>query len=83
MRTQASYDYDKEMFTDLGVNKNFYYNFLVPRILEINGNKCGSCGNTKNLDIHHSSKKVINIYTLKVLCRKCHMKVHKKGCKQQ
>lgn len=76
MRTQASYDYDKEMFLKLGVNRDFYYNVIRPQILKIKGNKCESCGNTNNLDVHHSSKKIINIKTLKLLCRKCHMKTH-------
>lgn len=43
-------------------------------------NFCNVCGSDKNLDIHHSSYKVIGTInpgnTVKILCRECHYSVH-------
>lgn len=43
-------------------------------------NFCNICGTDKNLDVHHSSYKVIGTVnpgnTVKILCRECHYKVH-------
>ena len=70
-------EYEKKMFAGLGVNRDYYYNFIVPMILKIKGKKCEKCGNTNNLDLHHSSTELINIHTLKLLCRKCHVNLHR------
>jgi 5-methylcytosine-specific restriction endonuclease McrA len=55
-------------------------------ILEKFGNKCGYCGNTKNLVIHHidgcgrSVKKANNeLENLIPCCHVCHSKIHKCG----
>jgi len=43
-------------------------------------NLCNICASSKNLEIHHSSYKVIGTInphdTVKLLCRSCHQKVH-------
>lgn len=44
-------------------------------------NFCNVCGADKNLDLHHSSYKVIGLEnpgnTVKLLCRVCHEEVHR------
>lgn len=42
--------------------------------------ECNICNNKHNLDVHHSSYKVIGTTnpgnTVKILCRECHYKLH-------
>lgn len=61
----------------LGVSYDFWRSFISPMIKKLKGNKCEVCGSTKNLDSHHSQYKLINIDTVKVLCKKCHKKFEK------
>ena len=63
----------REWFLKTGMDRKFYTYFVRPNILRIKGNKCENCGATKNLDLHHTSYIIQTIYTIKVLCRKCHM----------
>ncbi len=61
-----------------GVNINFYRTIVVPHLLKIRGYKCELCGvKNKLLDVHHEDYMEQNINTLKVLCRKCHMGIHR------
>ena len=69
--------YRKKMYEELGVSFSFYQSFVRPMVQKLKGNKCSKCGNTKNIDVHHSSLELINIDTLILLCRKCHKQLHK------
>ena len=75
-RTQGHYDYEKRVYDDLGVDPNFYIRFVKTALRQIKGNKCEKCSGTVWLDVHHSSKEVISIKTLLLLCKKCHVKEH-------
>jgi len=77
-RTKGQYDYEKRMYNDLGVNFSHYRQKLVPQIRAMKGNACELCKGTKDLHVHHSDMDNININTLKLLCRKCHVKEHMK-----
>ena len=79
-QTKAHRAYDRKMFTELGVNRTWYHRFIVPHVKRIKGNKCEGCEGTENLEVHHSDLKLINIDTLKLLCKRCHSKKHRKGC---
>lgn len=76
-RTESHRRYDRKMFDELGVNRSFYQSFIIPGVKRIKGNKCEVCGSTQKLEVHHSSKELINIDTLKLLCHVCHQKEHK------
>ena len=46
----------------------------------IRGNKCESCGSSENIQVHHTTYKNIgneNVSELMVLCKDCHVLVHK------
>lgn len=58
-------------------NLYLWNNFVRPVIYKIKGKKCEICGSTKNVDLHHTSYEAVDIKTIRVLCRKCHQKVHK------
>ncbi len=61
---------------DLGIAVWFYKNYMVPAVNELKGHKCEECDSTKNLDVHHTDYNQVNIDTLRLLCRKCHRKIH-------
>lgn len=77
-RTAGNYAYEERTFAKLGVKFKFYHNWLRPSILRIKGEKCEECSSNKDLQLHHSDMGLINIDTLKVLCRPCHREKHKK-----
>ena len=68
--------YRKERFADLGIHLDFYKRVIVPAIHYLKGYKCEECGATKHLDVHHTDYANVNINTLKLLCRKCHRRIH-------
>ena len=41
-------------------------------------NKCIDCGSNKNLELHHTQYDIIDMNSMKILCRDCHSKLHKK-----
>jgi len=76
MMTEAHKKYWRSIFPELGVNSNFYQKFVKPTIRKIKKNKCEECSGQVWLDIHHASKELINVDTLLLLCKKCHVKRH-------
>lgn len=46
----------------------------------LNTEMCELCGSTKKLDVHHKDEDYNNnnITNLQILCRSCHMKIHKR-----
>ncbi len=76
--TQAHKDYRKKVFEDVGVNYGFWSSFIRPMVRHIKGRICGKCNSKNNVDIHHSSLELINIHTLKMLCKTCHSHEHQK-----
>lgn len=72
----VSHNYKKE-YPD-GISGAFWNVFVVPQVRRIKGYKCEECGSNKNLDLHHTRKDLVNINTLKLLCRKCHKAEHKR-----
>jgi hypothetical protein len=60
-----------------GINRRFYGDFVSPMIIKLRGNKCELCSSDKNLETHHTSYILQNINTIRALCRKCHILVHK------
>ena len=59
-----------------GVTYRFWELFVRPQVLRIKGKKCEKCGDTENIDVHHTSYKHQNINTFLVLCRSCHKQWH-------
>ena len=53
------------------------YKFLREKIINERGNKCEVCQNTpKKLDLHHTEYRNERKFIL-LVCRGCHMKIHK------
>lgn len=69
-------EYHKKVLFANGIREYFWCNFVIPRLRKIKSNKCEKCGATKNLDIHKTRLDLINIHTMKLLCRSCHKFVH-------
>ena len=67
----------KKIYPD-GISFVFWNDFVVPQVRRIKGYKCEECGSSKNLDVHHTRKDLVNINTLNLLCRKCHKTKHKR-----
>lgn len=65
-----------ELLERSGVNTRFWQEFLSPRIIELKGSKCEHCGDTENLDVHHTRYDHQTIDTMLVLCRSCHKAWH-------
>ena len=63
-----------------GVEVNFWWEFVVPNVKRIKGNKCEECGTTEGrLQIHHLDYvEEVSINTLQLLCTKCHGIKHRK-----
>ena len=76
MSNQYNWDLQKT-----GLNSEFWRKFVRPRVLEIKGNVCEMCSSKGKVDVHHTNYELQTIHTLKVLCRKCHKKLHKTGVK--
>lgn len=56
-----------------------FWKFIVcPTIKKIRGNKCEECDSVEHLQVHHMDSNMENINTLKLLCQKCHIELHKK-----
>ena len=63
----------KQKYPD-GITTNFWKDFVSPMVIKLKGDKCEMCGSTKQLELHHTDyEKEVNINTLKVLCRSCHI----------
>jgi len=75
--TKQALEYHDTVFTKLGVKRGWWSNWVVPTVRGLKGEKCEACRSKDNLDIHHSSHKIVNINTLMLLCRKCHINWHK------
>ena len=63
----------------LGINHEFARVVVKPALIKLRGSNCGGCGvasSIKNLDMHHEDYNNQNINTLKLLCRKCHRRIH-------
>ncbi len=54
------------------------YNKLRKELLKKKDYLCEFCGNKNNLDIHHKVYSNANLKNLMVLCRSCHLKIHKR-----
>jgi hypothetical protein len=67
----------KDLKFNSGLKISFWEKFVVPRVMEIKGSSCETCGSVDNLDVHHTSYNIQTIHTLKVYCRKCHFDWHK------
>lgn len=68
-------------FTKFGVNKEFWNTIVRPALFKLRGERCEICAETENLHIHHEDYDEQTIHTLKVVCRKCHIGIHKEGSK--
>ena len=63
---------------DDGITEAYWTTYLVPAIRRMRKNKCEICGANKYLDVHHEIKnRIININTLKLLCKSCHHLYHR------
>ncbi len=61
-----------------------FWKFVVcPTIKKIRGNKCEECDSIEYLQVHHMDSNMENINTLKLLCRKCHIELHRGEIKQK
>ncbi len=70
---------DKTWKEKLDVPYRFWNDFISPMIIHLKGDKCEHCGDEHSrLEVHHNDYDNITLYTLEVLCKKCHKKEHKK-----
>lgn len=56
---------------------HFWRNYAKPTIMNFKGYKCEQCGSPFNLDLHHTDYYNETIHTIKLLCRRCHVGMHK------
>lgn len=70
-------EYDKINFERKGINRWWFQQKIVPLIRMIKGNKCENCDSDKNIDVHHTDYDIWTINTLFLLCKKCHVGVHR------
>ncbi len=72
-------EYDKRVFVSQ-VDREFYRNYVRPRVLARDGNKCVKCGSKENLDVNHKHYDLerLTIDGFETLCRSCHKKFHKR-----
>ena len=60
-----------------GIDRDFWFNVVVPAVKKRDNYKCKKCNGKKNLDVHHLSYDIdINWDSLITLCRRCHRRSH-------
>lgn len=73
---------EKERETDNLLDTKYpeNWNEIRTQVLMSDNYKCGNCGSTVNLDVHHivpiSKGGTNNFANLKTICRECHKKIH-------
>jgi len=71
-------DINKKYLNKVGVNGNFFFSIVRPRILEHYGNKCTKCGREHHrLHLHHEDYNNQTIHTIKPMCPSCHFRLHR------
>ena len=69
---------DWQKRVDMGIDQRFYEQYVRPLLIRQRGNYCENCGTPPEhkLDIHHEDYNNMNINTIKLWCRSCHLKHH-------
>jgi hypothetical protein len=67
---------NKRTFVGKKEKYGYFWDGVISPYLISTRKRCEICKSKKRLLVHHTDYKNININTLQVICKKCHMKIH-------